>query len=150
MLLLLGGGCIALAFVLKAQVDAAESWTPVAAVITSSGTVPIRTRDPATGNWVDSEQPRIGFQYAVAGQTYDGSRYDANDSNPPWKALETYPKGAAVSAYYDPADPADAVLVNDSSYGFGVYFFCLFGTFVLLATGLVAFMAFGGRARAEA
>jgi hypothetical protein len=74
-------------------------------VVTSSGL----TREG------DSRWLAVRYEYEVGGRPYAGDRYAYNgvgtDDESCWPAVQkTLPAGKRVPVYYDPADPADAVL----------------------------------------
>jgi hypothetical protein len=82
---------------------------------------------------------RIKYRYPVAGREYVGDRYDflggsSSDGSYARRAVSENPPGKAVTVYYDPADPSEAVLRLEAP---GIsYFFLLFLQPFLLA-GLV-------------
>lgn len=69
----------------------------------------------------DNDSVRIEFDYEVAGQAYRGSKvsYAGLPAQSAGKAalVARYPVGLAVKVYYDPADPAHAVLEREPSRG---------------------------------
>jgi hypothetical protein len=79
------------------------AYRPTPAVIDSAS---IEERDGRRGS---RYIPRVHFTYAVAGQTYHGTRVTPADlkGKRAWadKLLAAYEPGAAVLAYYDPRHP---------------------------------------------
>lgn len=78
--------------------------------------------------------PAITYRWTVDGRSYQGSRYslgEAHDDYPERaeaeQAAATYPAGGPIAVFYDPADPASAVL-DRSQQG---------GAFVPLPLGLL-------------
>lgn len=71
--------------------------------------------DPAYNNTHTeiSHEPRVEYEYHVAGKTYRGHKVDLGEKTSSYdleKILDRYPVGAAVTVYYDAADPTRAVL----------------------------------------
>lgn len=64
---------------------------------------------------------RITYDYRVGDTGYRGDRVNLNpvpvevDSEEGQRLLATYPTGAAVTVYHDPADPAQAILEREPS-----------------------------------
>jgi hypothetical protein len=67
----------------------------------------IRTRD-SDGDM--TEEPIIGYEFAVAGKTFRGNRVKDGFTPKVKPTLTKYPVGAEVEVFYDPANPADAIL----------------------------------------
>jgi len=66
-------------------------------------------------------KPDIRYEYQVAGKTYRSHRlgiYARSGAGYVFAtdAMERYPEGSKVNVYYDPADPADAVLIQGPEY----------------------------------
>jgi Protein of unknown function (DUF3592) len=60
-----------------------------------------------------SNQPFVQYEYVVGGRTYRGARVDVGERTPGSEleaVLARYPVGAAVTVFYDPADPSKALL----------------------------------------
>jgi Protein of unknown function (DUF3592) len=62
----------------------------------------------------DSYRPDIHYDYTVAGVRYAGVRYRygqwGSNDNSARRTVDQHPVGKEVAVYYNPADPADAVL----------------------------------------
>jgi hypothetical protein len=82
----------------------------------------------------------VTYDYKVDEQTYGGDRYSLGTGSTASKRYQerskalttgkkTYPVGSAVAVYYDPKDPASAILEPGAN----------FGTYVPLVMGLVTF-----------
>jgi len=74
--------------------------------------------DPGSGT---TYVPKITYEYTVDGETYTndhlhpGTLRSGSDSKDEQQAkLNEYPEGETVEAYYDPSDPADSFLENES------------------------------------
>jgi hypothetical protein len=89
----------------------AELWPTASAEILSSDIVGTRNRKGG-----ETFSPRVTYRYDVAGITHESDRVqfggDVSMSNIGWAQgiVERFPKGARVEAYYDPDNPAFAVL----------------------------------------
>ncbi|MCI0396561.1 MAG: DUF3592 domain-containing protein [Chloroflexi bacterium] len=81
----------------------------------------------------DSYNPQVTFVYAVNDQQYQDDTIKFGETsygnrNRAQEVADKYPVGATVTVYYDPSDPATAVLepgVSGGSYlilGLGVFF----------------------------
>lgn len=112
--LVLGGSCFAYVAFLRMQVkDVLERWQPVSAKVISSAVEGKNFGD--TGR--SSYRPDIRFSYVVDGTGYTGGRYQVVDD---WRSerdawdgvVARYRPGREVEAWYDPDDPAQAVLVR--------------------------------------
>lgn len=93
----------------------------------------------------DSNVPVIEYEYTVAGETYTSdSVYPGRVTTPnrskTVNVVADHPEGETVEAYYDPADPTKAFLVNEPS-GSGFFATVAGVLFVLVGVG-----AFGGAA----
>lgn len=66
---------------------------------------------PRTGNFA-----RVEYEYQVKGRKLRGKRVSIGEEAPDFRVVETlerYPLGARVTVYYDPQDPAKAVLERE-------------------------------------
>jgi hypothetical protein len=93
----------------------------------------------------DTNVPAIEYEYTVAGETYTSdSVYPGQvrtpDRSKTLNVVTDHPEGERVEAYYDPANPAKAFLVDESA-GSGVV-----ATVVGLVFLGVGIGAFGGAA----
>jgi hypothetical protein len=90
---------------LKAQVEAAQSWTEVPAVIESA-------RLQKVGK--TSSAPSLSYTYSVAGKTYTGKRLQFGGLNmtrlEAEDVLAAYPVGSTTTVRYDPQRHDFAVL----------------------------------------
>jgi hypothetical protein len=84
-----------------------RSWPTAPGVITESRVDSSRNRD---GQW--SHTARIRYRYTVDGKTYNGDTisYAKGLFDGASVQVSRYPQGSAVGVYYDPKDPASAVL----------------------------------------
>jgi len=96
------------------------------------------TRDPG-----DPQQafyyPCVRYRYQVNGQTYTGERIHAGATEG-WptrgaaeEVLQPYPQGTTVRVYYDPRNPAEALLEPGNAGSVWVLLVFGFGAFALAA-----------------
>jgi len=73
----------------------------------------------------------VEFEYEVAGQKYTSENINSDVSTRPKSEafVEKYPAGTKTTAYYDPANPAEAMLVR--RYSAGPYNAILFGLLII-------------------
>nr|WP_258123866.1 DUF3592 domain-containing protein [Mesorhizobium onobrychidis] len=86
--------------ILSSRVEARE--------VTSSGSGSGRRGSTETRSF-----PAITFEYKVGGKTFRSSRYSVQENVGNFAVPETlarFPKGADVTVFYDPSDPAKAVI----------------------------------------
>lgn len=108
------------------QVRAAARWPSVPGEIVSSApssgqvTTHHATYDESEDKVEVRNYARITYQYTVAGQPYTCSRLSVGEdlgNDDVEGKLQRYPVGRAVQVFYDPADPAKAVLERDLPQG---------------------------------
>jgi hypothetical protein len=81
----------------------------------TTGVVLASRIDAHAGDESTSYSPRITYQYTVAGTTYKSGQYaygvgGSSDRSYAAGIIKPLPKGARVPVYYDPDNPAEAVL----------------------------------------
>lgn len=99
---------------------AAADWPAADGTIIISGTAQVQQRGRML---VYIDAARLVYDYTVDGATYENDRIDLGDK--PVKAdskegralLEQFPVGERVPVYYNPAAPADSVLLRDLQVG---------------------------------
>jgi len=119
------GGFIAIAVVVKLRErNRALKWPGVPGQVIS-GTA--SAQDVTTHAGIDDERDqvetrnfaRIAYRYSVNGKRYTGKRVSIGDdmgNGDIAGLLKKYPRGKVVEVFYDPADPARAVLERDLSH----------------------------------
>ena len=105
-----GAGVVLLVFGVYTRVQSlrSRSWPTVTGVITESYvSTSRRSRSSQT-----SHTAHIRYRYAVNGKTYDGDTisYAKGLFEGASVQVSHYPQGSPVGVYYDPKDPASAVL----------------------------------------
>lgn len=77
--------------------------------------------------------PRISYRYSANGMEYIGNRYrydgHPTDSAAAWAIVSSHPPGSEVDVYYNPRDPADALLspgVDVSDMGLFLFLTAMF------------------------
>jgi len=110
--ILFGLSMFGIGFYQSRKAKAIKSWPSVKGVVTGSKIVPGRDKD-AEGNVID--QASITYMYAVSGSPFHGNRVKMGDPGNARKLIARYSKDRRVLVYYDPANPASAVLERGSS-----------------------------------
>ena len=99
----------------KKKAEGSQNWPSTAGSVTLSEVKQTTSTDD-DGHESHGYYPLVNYTYQVAGQNYTGKNITFGSKlgyNQPAKAsadLARYPLGAAVSVYYDPQKPSDAVL----------------------------------------
>ncbi len=121
------------------QADASASWPSVAGTVVSSQ-VKKSTSSRGTGRKrrrSTSHSASIVYEYTVDSRKHTAKRVSfgatSSSASSAREIVSRYPKGKAVTVYYDPADPERAVLEPGTSGG----------TYIPLGVGVV-FAAIGG------
>lgn len=109
-------GVLAFAVVYKlVEVSAARRWPVTTGKILSSGIAARRKPSQPHGDRV-ANYPQVVYEYRVGGRRYRGERLSIGEAVGNFGVEETlarYPAGAAVQVYYNPANPAEAVLERE-------------------------------------
>ena len=90
---------------------ASQDWPSVTGAVVNSYVEEYRDADQSPSYYA-----RVVYQYAVDGELYASQQVSFGivksyaGQNGASKALQAYPVGKEVTVYYDPADPAEAVL----------------------------------------
>jgi hypothetical protein len=129
--------------ILKVRRIAAEgaAWPQTEGVVLLSQVLQHRSSDGSGGSST-SYSAQVNYQYTVAGKIHQGDKLDfsqlgmsgrrvAGGHKAALAAAARFPTGGAVSVYYNPANPAEAVLEKKSA-GITVM---LIGTIILLIGG---------------
>lgn len=88
------------------------------------------TSEVASGTDTDGTRlywPNVEYRYGVNDSTYVGTRVRAiltrtSSDGPARRVVARYPAGAAVTVFYDPADPSSALLDTDTGAIVGILF----------------------------
>jgi hypothetical protein len=102
------------------EVRKASRWPATTGTITNSIVKAIKNKPGDAGyDFSDTEvfnQPFVEYEYAVNGRKLRGNRITIGEKISGFEiesTLARYPVGAAVTVYYDPANPKNAVLERD-------------------------------------
>lgn len=130
------------------QVHRAAHWLQTSGKVISAKAVSRRVRTAQTRFGAEQgggEQLRnfadIRYEYRVNGKRYSGQRVgigeDLGDHDVAG-TLERYPQGASVTVYYDPDNPAEAVLERDAPEGIwsAIIIFLVVSIFLLVGGGM--------------
>ncbi|TSA24789.1 DUF3592 domain-containing protein [bacterium] len=93
-------------------------------------------------------QPQVTYTYSVAGQNYRSSQisageHESSDIRRARKITDRYPREIAVTVFYNPRDPANAVLEPGMSISAILIFVLAAGFFVAAILGLLGII--GGK-----
>ena len=102
-LLAIGLGLILYGLYLRRRSAAAAYWPSVSGRITESRLVQVR--DPDSRGW----DLRLTYTYRLPAGVFQGHRISFFSGDPA-RAARRYPAGRLVDVFYDPRDPASAVL----------------------------------------
>jgi hypothetical protein len=97
------------------QADASQGWPATTGAITEKHVAHSLHTD-TDGDSSDSYSPQVSYSYQVLGQQYTGNKISfgfAKSHNSYQKAeaeLTRFPLGSPVTVYYNPSNPAEAVL----------------------------------------
>lgn len=140
-----GGGALLLVHHAPTIVEgwASRSWPGAAAVIRRSAAVHKYSPSGWSRSGIGTHVVSVGYAFEVDGRPYEGSRRSLDDEGKvlsrehATKAAARLPVGAAVTAYYDPRDPAQSLLERGVPVG-GVLG-SLFGL-MLICAGITPFV----------
>jgi len=154
--ILIGFACALAAMIVAAtyvkwkEVETAKAWLPIAGRIAESRSEARKVSAHIAGSQVKGATEfrnfaKVSFQYQVNGKTFTGSRFSLRHdlgNTDVARTLARYPRGSAVTVYYDPADPAQSVLERTMPDGSFRFLLWLSAGLVVGVIGLV--VVFGG------
>jgi len=109
---------LAVALVSRQKAQTSQRWHTAAARVLASE-VKEHVRHDSDNQTQFSYEPVVEYNYAVGGQTYTSRRiaYGANSfgRGQAQKMIEQYQVGSTVTARYNPANPAEAVLESKAA-----------------------------------
>jgi len=110
----------------RREAGESASWPATQGKIVLSAVTETTTTDNSNdGTWTERTFyfPKVRYEYSVLGKTYTGDRIAFGASKGfstiagAEKVLERYPEDATVTVYYNPNNPADAVLEREMRGG---------------------------------
>jgi hypothetical protein len=102
----------------------------------------VTSRESGTKHRTTVYDEVIRYRYQVNGTWYTGDRvtpftYSTSNHDEKYELVQRFPPGLQTTAFYDPADPSKAILLQE--YSFGPYLFVLIPMIsVMLGLGLIA------------
>ena len=99
----------------RQKADASQSWPATSGQITEAH-VSHHTSTDSDGDSSDHYTPNVKYTYQAIGQEYEGTKFgfgfqqSYGSSGKAQAALARFPVGAQVTVYYNPNNPAEAVL----------------------------------------
>lgn len=127
---------------MSAKAKESLSWPSTDGEISHSAVLYQTSTNPSTGN-TSTYKPDIAYRYKVHDRSYSSSRIALMDlaSSPRYaqNIVDRYPDNSSVQVYYNPANPAEAVLEPGESSGLSVLYiagwlFAVAGIFFLIAS----------------
>ncbi len=145
---LIGAGLLWVGIRARQKAEASQGWPATQGQIIHTDVLEVKYRDDTSGMGVSgsgwkvrvSYLPKVEYEYQVLGQTYTGSRlafgaekgyYTRQQAE---EAIARYPEGAPVTVYYNPENPAEAVLERKANHSLVLI---LAGASFLLLAGCV-------------
>lgn len=126
------------------EVKRASGWSTAVGRIVKSGTAAARHRS-AGGATTAKTVPAVEYEFSVGGRKVKGNRIgiggDSGGADTE-ATLRRYTVGAAVTVYYDPANPKNCVLERGVPEGIGKGLAIIVG-FVIAVVGIVYWLATG-------
>jgi len=123
----------------KASVS--KNWPATTGTVIASGIEPRRSHS-GSGGTSTSYYPVVQYQYTVEGRTYMSNRFTFGNqvgygwTNMAQNQVNNYPPGATVAVFYDPNDPAVAVLERTAGTSTKIYWFIAILMLVILAVSV--------------
>lgn len=132
------GGLSIVTFLKWREVKAVSRWLPAPGKIISSRVEAREVRSSGSGSESSDATeirnfPAITYEYKVGGKTFQSSHYSVQENLGNFEVTETlarFPRGAKVTVFYNPSDPAKAVIERTMPDG-------AFKFMVQLSAGLV-------------
>ena len=126
------------------EVRRAARWSTAVGRIVKSGTAAAHRRSAGEATTVKTV-PAVEYEFSVGGRTVRGNRIGVGGDSggaDTEATLRRYTVGAAVTVYYDPANPKDCVLERGVPEGIGKGLAIIAG-FVIAVVGVVYWLATG-------
>lgn len=133
------------------EARASAHWLAVPAVVLSAKIETSHHSSSASGSGGTRYTPRISYRYTVNGQDYTGDRaafiYESSGREAR-QFLARFPAGSRTIAYYNPQDPARAVLVREGQGK--LWLFVAFGSLFAAIGGWLLYRLLETRRKARA
>ncbi len=133
------------------QADASQGWPATTGTVTEAR-VTYSTQTDTDGDSSDSYFPQVSYTYQALGQEYAGHKISFgfakahNSRRQAENELARYPLGSQVTVYYNPSNPAEAVLERKAG---GTVIATVLGVaFILLGLCIACPLIFSGLAAA--
>ena len=126
------------------EVRRAAAWSTAVGRIVKSGTAAQRHRSAGEATTVKTV-PAVEYEFSVGGRKVQGNRIGIGEDSggaDTEATLRRYTVGAAVTVYYDPANPKNCVLERGVPEGVGKGLLIIVG-FVIAFVGVVYWLATG-------
>lgn len=138
---------VALVFVYLAirasrKASVSRSWPATTGKVLAAGIEP-RTGRSGSSGYSTSYYPVVQYEYTVNGQRYLGNRITFGGqvgygwTNMAQNQIANYNPGSSVAVFYDPNEPANAVLERTAGTSGKIYWFVAILIFVILGVTMV-------------
>lgn len=132
---------LAIIFFMRRKVAAVSQWPSTAGTVLGSRL----ERRRSSGRSGSTIYPLVQYSYRVMGRDYQGNVIapgpELGGSGAP-RVVERYPISSQVTVFYDPENPADAVLEKKAPAMFWLLFLVGLFDFILLGVGVLIFFLF--------
>lgn len=116
----------------RSKAKQAQGWPSVMGKVVESRLEQYQTHDQENRS-VMAWRPRVNYYYAVAGQQFQGFLTPRGTHRPyAEKTIARFPAGSQVPVYYNPVQPAESILEQDSGSGY-IFMYVMAGFFVLVS-----------------
>ena len=111
----IGAFLIYYSFRSRKKAESSQGWPSTSGQVTEAR-VSHHTSTDADGEAQDSYSPEVRYHYQTGGQEYEGSKIgfglqqSFSSRSKAEQALTSFPQGSQVTVFYNPANPAEAVL----------------------------------------
>jgi len=117
----IGAGILFYARSITAKARRSLSWPSTEGAISHSAVL-LSTQQTSNSTNAAMYKADLAYRYKVKGRDYSSSRitlmdYSSSAAGRAQDIVARYPDGAAVTVYYDPADPSDSVLEPGGTSG---------------------------------
>ncbi|MBZ0286919.1 MAG: DUF3592 domain-containing protein, partial [Anaerolineae bacterium] len=124
------------------RASVSRSWPATTGKVLAAGIEPRRGHSSNGGSYT-SYYPVVQYEYTVNGQRYLGNRINVGNevgygwTNMAQRQIDGYAPGSSVAVFYDPNEPANAVLERTAGTSGKIYWFVAILIFVILGVTMV-------------
>jgi heme/copper-type cytochrome/quinol oxidase subunit 2 len=123
----------------RKKAKAAQTWPSVPGQVVESRIEQFQKQDE-NDKWYTAWRPQIVYNYAVSSRPFQGNLTSSGYSRQQAEqTVARYPVGCQMPVFYNPLNPAEAMLERTSATGY-IFMYILAGVFILVS-GLAFLMA---------